>query len=231
MTDEFKSIAAIEKMERRKAKRSNRNSEEIMEFLKNTLIMLVIALVAGGVLGFVYELTKEPIATMAEKEKQAANRKVFANAESFSDSIIASIEDTSKFKAEFPGADINDCIQAFDKEGNLLGFVLETVTHEGYGGDIVFSIGIMLDGTINGIAITDIDETPGLGMRAEEVLVPQFKNRFSQSFEVTKTGAVMENQIDAISSATKTSKAITNGVNASLMFFREYLLGGEGHES
>ena len=50
-------------------------------------------------------------------------------------------------------------------------------------------------------------------MRASEVLAPQFKNRNELVFEVTKTGAINDNQIDAISSATITSKAVTNAVN------------------
>ena len=46
MNDQFKSIKAIEQSERR----NRRNNAEIKEFFINTLIMLAIALVAGGVL-------------------------------------------------------------------------------------------------------------------------------------------------------------------------------------
>ena len=61
MSDEFKSMKSIEMAE----KKNRGNSKDIKELIVNTLIMLAIALVAGGVLGFVHELTKEPIAAMA----------------------------------------------------------------------------------------------------------------------------------------------------------------------
>ena len=91
-------------------------------------------------------------------------------------------------------------------------------------------MGVSLDGTLNGISITEISETPGLGMRAEEVLVPQFKNKNVSVFEVTKSGALMDYQIDAISSATITSKAVTEAVNAGLLAGRSLINGGEEHE-
>ena len=67
-------------------------------------------------------------------------------------------------------------------------------------------------------------------MRAEEVIVPQFFERRADSFEVTKTGSALDNQIDAISSATITSKAFVNGVNAGLLYLREVLGGGVVNE-
>ena len=229
MTDEFKSMKSIKQSERK----NRQNVKEIKEFFINTLIMLVIALAAGGILGFVHELTKDPIAAMAAKEKQAANSKVFLAASSFSDSILNTSADLTEFKALYPGVDITDCIEAYDETGAVLGYVLEVTSHEGYGGDIVFSAGINIDGSLNGIFITSISETAGLGMRAPEVLVPQFTGRTESSFEVVKgsaaTGAGSE--IDAISGATITSKAVTGGVNAALEYFRIFLNGGEGHES
>ena len=226
MNDEFKSMKSIEQADRKKRS----NSKEIKEFIVNTLIMIAIALVAGGVLGFVHELTKEPIAVMAAKEKAAANRKVFLSASDFSDTVNADI-DVSEFKALYPGVDITDCIQALDENGDVLGYVLEVTSHEGYGGDIVFSAGINVDGSLNGIFITSISETAGLGMRAPEVLVPQFTDVNVPVFEVVKGNSATDAQIDAISGATITSKAVTNGVNAALEYFRLYLEGGEGHES
>ena len=65
----------------------------------------------------------------------------------------------------------------------------------------------------------------------EEVLKPQFADKNAESFEYVKTGAAGENQIDAISGATITTHAVTNGVNAGLYYFREVLMeGGDGNE-
>ena len=52
---------------------------------------------------------------------------------------------------------------------------------------------------------------------------PEFKDQFSgkaaQTFEVTKTGAMADNQINAISGATVTSSAVTGAVNAAVYFY------------
>ena len=44
--------------------------------LKDTAILLIITLISGAILGFVYELTKEPIALQEEKAKQEAYKEV-----------------------------------------------------------------------------------------------------------------------------------------------------------
>lgn len=225
MSDVFKNLSKAEKKE------NSANAKEFLDLLKNTLIMLLIAVVAGGILGLVYEVTKDPIAAMEAKEKQTANRKVYIMADHFSDNILTPEMISDNFNSTYPGVDITECLEAYDTSDTLLGYVLEVVTHEGYGGDIVFRIGIEKDGVVNGISITKISETAGLGMRAEEVLVPQFRNRNETFFEVTKNGSTADNSIDAISSATITSKAVTGGVNAALLLFQESLMGGADNES
>jgi len=211
-----------------KKEKAKIDRSEIIALIKNTFIMLAITLVAGGILGFVYELTKEPIAQMEIQKKQEANKKVFAKADSFSETPEAVKPLLESF--EYEGADISDCLEAYDESGAVIGYVLEVVAHGGYGGDIVFQIGITNEAVINAISITSISETAGLGMRAPEVLAPQFKNKAAQNYEVIKTERSEENQIVAISSATITSKAVTNGVNAAVEFFNNYLTGGIGNE-
>jgi len=225
MSDVFKNLSKSEKKDNRVG------NDAILELLKNTLIMLMIAVVAGGILGLVYEVTKEPIAQMEAKEKQMANRKVFMLADHFGENIFTEDMVTDNFKTMYSGVDITEVLEALDNSGSVMGYVLEVVSHEGYGGDIVFRIGIDNEGIVNAISITSISETAGLGMRAEEVLVPQFKNRSVSCFEVSKTGSTADNSIDAISSATITSKAVTGGVNAALLLFRESLMGGADDES
>ena len=73
--------------------------------------------------------------------------------------------------------DIDEVMQALDSSGQLMGYVITVTDHEGYGGDIQFSMGVTLDGTLNGISLLSISETAGLGMKAGDVLVPQFANK------------------------------------------------------
>ncbi len=121
-------------------------------------------------------------------------------------------------------------MSALDDSGSLLGYVITVTSKEGYGGDIQFAMGIRMDGTVNGMSILDIAETAGLGMRAEDVLKPQFAERKADKFEYTKSGATSEDQIDAISGATITTRAVTNGVNAGLYYFQTEMGGGSENE-
>lgn len=196
--------------------------------LKDAGILFLITLVAGLLLGGVYQITKEPIAMQKEKARTLAMQEVFPDAvsfveqEDFQEETVQEILD----QAGYTGAGINGCSRAADTEGNVLGYVITVTTHEGYAGDIQFTLGIRNDGTLNGMSILSINETPGLGMNAEDVLKPQFKDKKVERFEVTKSGAAAENQIDAISSATFTTNAVTDGVNAGLYYFRTVLEGG-----
>lgn len=200
------------------------------EMMKNTAIMLAITIVAGLVLGFVYQITKDPIAQQEAKAKQEACQEVFQDAASFETMEVGTTDDAAWIEAGYAQERIDEVMSAMDASGNLLGYVITVTTKEGYGGDIQFSIGIRVDGTVNGISILSISETAGLGMRAEEVLKPQFADKQVEKFEYTKSGAVTESQIDAISGATITTNAVTNGVNAGLYYFQTKLGGGSDNE-
>lgn len=189
--------------------------------IKDALILFAITVVAGLLLGVVYDVTKEPIAQQKEKAKQEACANVFAAAAAFetvTDSSGAAVS------AAVDGVDIDEVMRAIGSDGSLAGYVITVTDHEGYGGDIQFSMGVTLDGTLNGISILSISETAGLGMKAGDVLVPQFANKNVERFTYTKSGATNDSEIDAISGATITTNAVVNGVNAGLAYFRDVLL-------
>ena len=199
------------------------------EMMKNTGILLAITLIAGLLLGVVYQVTKEPIAAQEEKAKQEACREVFADADSFEAvDVLQTSGAVAWIDAGYEQETVDEVMAALDGSGSILGYVITVTTKEGYGGDIQFALGVRMDGTVNGISILSISETAGLGMRAEEVLKPQFANKNVERFEYTKSGAAAESQIDAISGATITTNAVTNGVNAGLYYFQTELGGGDG---
>ena len=199
--------------------------------LKNTISITVITLVAGLALGVVQDITAGPIATQAEKSKEEAYKAVFEDASSFSeyslDLASASQELAGVLSQEGYGAEsIDEIMTAKDASGETLGYAFTVTTSEGYGGDIQFAMGVQNNGTMNGISILSISETAGLGMKAN---TDNFKNQFQDKkvdkFKYTKTGASSEDEIDALSGATITTNAMTNGVNAGLCAFR-YVEGG-----
>ncbi len=197
--------------------------------IKDTMILTLITLIAGGVLGLVYEITKDPIAKQQELAKQEAYKAVFEDADTFEVCVEAEDADLAAYLAGegFEAQTVNEIMEAKDASGETLGYAINLTTSEGYGGDITFSMGVQADGTLNGISILTISETAGLGMNAtKDEFKGQFKEKQADAFEVTKTGASKENEINAISGATITSNAVTQGVNCGLKAF-EYIKEGK----
>lgn len=191
------------------------------------MAITVITLVAGLALGVVQDITADPIAQQEAKAKQEAYKAVFADADSF-EVVEEETETLQAYLDEngYGAQSINETMLAKDASGNELGYAFTVTTSEGYGGDIQFAMGIRDDGTLNGISILSISETAGLGMRANtDAFKDQFKDKNVEKFEYTKTGAVSDEQIDALSGATITTNAMTNGVNAGLCAF-QYEKGG-----
>lgn len=195
-----------------------------MTVLKETLILTVITLLSGLLLGFVYEQTKEPIRQQQERAVQDACRAVFPKANG------VSFEPMQYFPSEglrnellASGVKIGTIYEAKQGEDKI-GYVVESTSSEGYGGNIVLYVGVTADGLLNEVSILSISETPGLGMQAEKVLLPQMSEKLVSQIRYTKSGKEAEEEIDAISGATITTKAVTNAVNGALRTIQE--LGG-----
>ena len=173
------------------------------KIIHDALILTAFTLALGLILGVVYEITKAPIAEANKAATEAAYKEVFAEASSFE------MQEFDKEKANQLVADagysdtINDVEAALDASGNTLGYVITVTAKDGSQGSITFSVGIQNDGTVNGYSITEIAETPGLGMKAEE-------EAFYSQFQKKK--------VDTITSA-----AMANGCNAAILYFKTCL--------
>lgn len=199
--------------------------------IKDAAILCIITLVSGLLLGFVYDATKDQIAQLALETEINANRAVMpAQPEGENLTFVATFMATNKNELISYGngdiSDIKTCYQSSNPDVPY-GYVVYVTSHEGYGGDIKFQVGILSDGTITGVEITEIGETAGLGMKAKE---PGFRQQFigknAEVIKYTKNGASNPDEIDAISSATITTNAITNGVNGALSAFRSVSMNG-----
>ncbi len=193
------------------------------ELIRDAIALFIITLVSGLGLSYVYEITKEPIAVQAEQKTQEANQEVFTDAVSFEQdnelTQLAESTDLSVINKDYSGVTINNINKAYNSSHELIGYNIEVSTSAGYKDGIRFVYGYSLEGSIQGIAFLSISETAGLGMKAQEPeFLDQFLNKQVASFLVTKTGATTDEQIDAISGATITSRAVTNAVNAGIKF-------------
>jgi electron transport complex protein RnfG len=197
--------------------------------VKDAMRLFVITLISGIVLGFFYDLTKEPIAAQEEKTQMEAYQAVLPDADTYEEasdsSYAADIESTMQpllDEAGYTSDSITGLVIA-SKSGTYAGVVLTVTAHDGYGGDIEFSVGILPDGTINGISILSISETAGLGMRAktDPTFLSQWVGTNQESYELVKSGGdPASGTVDAISGSTITSAAFQRGINAALVAFR-----------
>lgn len=203
------------------------------KIIKDALVLFVITLIAGVALGFVYEITKEPIKNAKAAAKQEAYLAVYGDAENFeqNDKLDETVKQYEAILAEggYSNVTIGEALEARDAGGNVIGMVLTVTTKEGYGGDITITLGVNKDKLIKGMEILTINETAGLGMKAkDDKFKSQYKEKTVDQFVVTKTGSTADNEVDALSGATITSNAVTGAVNAGIYFANTYMgLGGE----
>lgn len=197
-------------------------------FMKDALILFAITLVSGVCLGFVYDVTKGPIEQATIAANNATYREVLPAAESFTD-MEGSAEKIAETAEEIAGLGygsvaIESVLEAKDASGAVVGHVINSLSNNSYGGAVKLSVGFDEDGTITGVGIREINDTPGLGLKAKEASYrDQFTGKNAEALTVTKSGSAGDTEINAISGATITSNATTNAVNAALYYLHNYM--------
>lgn len=191
------------------------------EITKLGLTLLIFCLIAAVALGFANEVTKGPIIENSIRANIEARKEVFPEADEFE--LIATSEEGVEYEAHKNAKSffeenpkVKEVYKAISN-GEHIGYVIKTAPN-GYGGAIVVVIGFRIDGVITGVRVGDHQETPGLGAKAKtEDYYLQYNNlSITKTVDVTKTDVVDgNNEIKAISGATITSVAVTNGVNYS----------------
>jgi len=166
------------------------------------IVLGFICLAATLVLAVTYEITKPRIDAELKKEEEDALKTIMPDADSFKEKSIGGIK-------------YFECLKRYD----LIGYCIRA-TGNGYNGYIRMIVGIDTDGIIKGIKILEQYETPGLGARIVEIkrgdeepwFLKQFAGKSAKTVEVKK-------DIDAITGATISSKAVTDTVNKTVNEF------------
>ncbi|HBE41611.1 MAG TPA: hypothetical protein DDW27_10495 [Bacteroidales bacterium] len=171
--------------------------------LKN--MILALTLIAAGSatgLGFVYELTKGPIALSILNKKLNAIREVVPE--------FTNNPHDEMFRLPTGEGDSLEIYPA-KNNGEIVGYAVNSYTPDGFSGNISLMAGFKPDGTIVGISVLEHKETPGLGTKMTE---PDFSGQFTEKnpgeflIKVKKDGG----QIDAITAATISSRAYCDAV-------------------
>lgn len=170
------------------------------EILIPAVALFIICLVSTFLLGGTDLLTKDKIAEVQQKAAQEARLKVCPEAVSFKEKEVT-VDGTSYIVFE-----------GIDSEEKTVGFAVSAFD-KSYGGEIQVMTGFDSKLKITGVEILSIDDTPGLGMNAKK---EEFRAQFSGKtgeLSVSKQASA-ENEIQALTGATITSKAVTRCVNA-----------------
>ena len=168
----------------------------VMYVLRLALTLLVIAGVMAAALAGVNSVTAPIIEKLTYEKTQAA---------------VSAVLPGGGDTVEFPAMDLVSKVYRGEN-----GYAVE-VTPSGFDNTITMMVGVDNEGAVTGISIIDHSETAGLGAVAAATTAAgeSFRAQFqgmTGSVSVTKDGG----QVDAITSATITSRAVCAGVNAAL---------------
>ncbi len=175
------------------------------KYLELPFKLFLVTFILGLILGVTYNYTKDPIAEQQAYQLQLSREQAFPGAE------FEPVDES--IWAEFVPADgpqIKEVLTA-KRDGEFAGYVV-SVLSKGYGGDIEIIVGMGADQYITGIVIANHTETAGLGANAAK---PDFTNQFrGKNKPVLSKDEPNSNQsIDALTGATITSRAVTDGVD------------------
>ncbi len=184
----------------------------VKAILTPIIVLTLISAVMAALLGGTDLLTKDRIARFQEKAEFEAVEKVIA------------AENYEKMALNFNGAQKN--YYKATANNKCVGYAF-TVSANGYGGTVTVVVGIDTDGIITAVEITDVsNETPGLGQNAKS---EEFTHQFSKKtgdLSVVKCEA-KDNEIQAITGATITSKAVTKAVNEATKMYEQIAKEGK----
>lgn len=183
------------------------------DVLKLAWKLFAITVIAGVLLGATYAITKDPIEQQEIKEATLARQEVLPAAQDFE--VFDGELDPDQY------GEISEVYIGKDADGNIVGGTFQMVL-KGYSAGLNVTVGIAADGTVSGVKVGSNDETPGLGAKATEV---EFQDQFkglSAEITVAKNNP-QDNQIQALTGATITSQAVTNGVNMACACYAQYI--------
>ena len=171
----------------------------VMYIARLAITLLLITAVVAAVLAGVNSITAPAIEALTIQKTQAAIEQVLPGG--YETEVTGYDDATGLVSKVYQGAN---------------GYAFE-VTPGGFDNTITMMVGVDLEGNVLGISIVSHTETAGLGAvaaaatSAGEAFRAQFAGK-SGSVSVTKDGG----EIDAITGATITSRAVCDGVNAAL---------------
>lgn len=177
------------------------------ESLKLGVILFLITGICVGLLGVVNQITLPIIEANSLKTEQESMKQLLSEADNFIQ--VEGVSDVLVKK-----------VFVAKSSSNIVGYVIN-VEPKGYGGAIGLLIGIDSNNVIKGVKILSHSETPGFGANADKpAFIDQYVGKQGE-LKVTKI-TPKEDEIQAITGATITSAAITEGANAAFSYVKDH---------
>lgn len=184
--------------------------------MKNILIpalaLFLTTAISTALLGIARDFTAAPIEMQRKKTQEKAMNEVLPDASAFTEISFSPKDSIKSITRIFEG----------EKDGAVTGYVVE-LSPSGYGGEINMVVGISKENNlVSGMRILNHSETPGLGaLAAEENFYTRFNGKKLSPLTVVKTSPSADNEIEAITASTITSRAVTNAVNEAIEWYTE----------
>jgi len=177
---------------------------------KMVLVLTVTCVIAGICLSFTYTQTKDAI----------ANAELAATLKSVRKVLPAFDGEPAEKKITVEGRERTFYIG--HKDGAIVG-VATTSSALGYGGTISILVGMDMKGSITGIELLQHKETPGLGTKAGDIeFLAQFNGAMLKDARDEIKVKKDDGDIDSITAATITSRAIAAAATDALRLFIEH---------
>ena len=173
--------------------------------MKSTLFNMVavlfsITLIASAGVGAVNMITADAIA----EAKAIATKQAIAN-------VLPEFDSSEQSEQTIDDMPIK--VHTATKGDEVVGYAVESMTKDGFGGVIRMMVGFTTDGKINNVNVLEQAETPGLGTKMCDdgnalLSSIQGRNSWEVEFKVKKDGG----ELDALTAATISSRAYYNAV-------------------
>ena len=201
--------------------REGKPEKPASKWLPGTIISAVVLIGLCAALAVFVSTKTDPIVEQRRLAENAATyQAVLPGAETFAvpDGAQKALDELDgAVYGDFGNVHIDEVIAAKDAGGNDLGTVVSVTNEDGRDAPISLSVGILPDGTLSGIVYTDLNETPGIGMKVADA-------SFTDQFVGVKAEKLtIGGEIDAATGATISSEAVVNAVNAALDFYAQHV--------
>ncbi len=191
------------------------NKDKFKNLFYPTIVLLLICLFSSFLLALTNQVSLPLIEQIKIDNENKAKKTIVSEANEFSDVM----------SLNYNGQDYQ-YYEAYNENNEKIAYIF-TTSGKGYGGDVVVMSGIDMNGNITGINFLQLNETAGLGMRANS---PDFMKQFTglnadSGFTLVKSKAG-DNEVQALTGATITSNAVSDACKTAFELYKS-LEGGK----